>query len=387
MSLVLIGFFQWQNVYSNPILNQNSASSNQYEFFKAKVVELKDQEESKDLLSGKTIYIQKFEVEGLEGNNTGKKFDVSYTPLNTSRDDFKVNSGDELVIQKNFLNGETTYNIQKPYRLNNLLIMGILFIVISIFVIGKKAIPAIIALIINVFFVGWVYIPLILIGYNAFWLSVALVLYLSFLNVVISHGINRSGVVIFVSVSLACLLSAVLSIVSTEFLKLYGVGSEEAFNVLVWNNGSLNLKDIFQASILIGTLGVLDDIASAQASSIEQISLANPNITFKELFTKGYIIGREHIISMINTLALAYVSVSLPLIIGFVIIRSQDWWVTLNDEIIIEEMARTFVGSICLILSVPLCNFLATWLYSFKFVKEKREDEILINQLKNMSNL
>jgi uncharacterized membrane protein len=140
---------------------------------------------------------------------------------------------------------------------------------------------------------------------------------------------------------------------------LTGGGTEEAFYLQIGVLSTLNLRGLLLGGIIIGALGVLDDITTAQTAAVDEISKANPSLRFEELVKRGHSIGREHITSLVNTLALAYVGASLPLLLIFSAAHSEPLWVLLNREYIIEELVRTLIGSITLILGVPISTLLA----------------------------
>ena len=122
-----------------------------------------------------------------------------------------------------------------------------------------------------------------------------------------------------------------------------------------------NFKGLLLAGIIIGALGVLDDVVISQVASVEQLFHTDPHQSKKELFKKSYKIGVSHISSMTNTLFLAYAGVSLPLLILFTSGQSafSSWQQLIGNEQIATEIIRTLSGSIGLILSVPISTILA----------------------------
>jgi len=148
--------------------------------------------------------------------------------------------------------------------------------------------------------------------------------------------------------------------------KLLGNGSEQAYFIQAGYFGSINLQGLLLGGIIIGTLGVLNDITTAQAATVEEIHLANNQLSFRRLYQKGSSVGREHIASLINTLVLTYVGVSLPLFLLFSV-NGQSLWTVLNSSTIAEEIVRTLVGSMALILAVPVTTVLAAYYFKNNF--------------------
>jgi uncharacterized membrane protein len=108
-------------------------------------------------------------------------------------------------------------------------------------------------------------------------------------------------------------------------------------------------------------LGALDDVAIGQASAIFELSKANPRLGARALFQHGMVIGRDHIAALVNTLLLAYVGASLPLVLTFVVF-AQPLSMAINREVVSEEIVRTLVGSLGLLAAVPLTSLIAAWL-------------------------
>ena len=128
-------------------------------------------------------------------------------------------------------------------------------------------------------------------------------------------------------------------------------------------SNNINLRGLLLGGIIIGVLGILDDITTAQAAATEEIFKANRRLGFSELYSRAFSVGREHITSLVNTLVLAYAGASLPLFLLFTL-HIQPWWVTLNSETIAEEIVRTLVGSMTLTLAVPITTGLAAYYYT-----------------------
>jgi uncharacterized membrane protein len=122
---------------------------------------------------------------------------------------------------------------------------------------------------------------------------------------------------------------------------------------------AVNLRGLLLGGIVIGALGVLDDITTTQTAAINEIKRANPRMTRAQLYRSGLSIGREHIASLVNTLALAYAGASLPLLLLFWSDANAPWWVILNSESLVEEIVRTLVGSMTLTLAVPISTWFA----------------------------
>jgi len=120
------------------------------------------------------------------------------------------------------------------------------------------------------------------------------------------------------------------------------------------------MRGLLMAGIIIGVLGVLDDVTVSQAAIVAQLRKANPNLSSAELYKRAMQVGHDHISSVVNTLILVYTGASLPLLLLFND-AARPFAEIVNYEPIAEEIIRTLVGSIGLILAVPISTLLASW--------------------------
>ena len=145
-------------------------------------------------------------------------------------------------------------------------------------------------------------------------------------------------------------------------MRLSGFSDDASVYLNFATNGSLDLSSLLLGGIIIGILGVLDDVAVTQTSVVAQLKLANKTFGFFELYNRAIAVGRDHIGSIVNTLALAYVGVSLPLILLYAKTGS-DIGAVFNQEVVAAELTRIIVGSIGLIIAVPATTAAAAWYY------------------------
>ena len=144
-----------------------------------------------------------------------------------------------------------------------------------------------------------------------------------------------------------------------ESAQLTGFASEEAGFLQTIKQGSVNIKGLLLAGIIIGVLGVLDDITISQSAIVFQLKETNEKLGFFELYKRAMNVGQDHISSMVNTLVLVYTGAALPLLLLF-IDNPHPFSEIVNYEIIADEVVRTLVGSIGLILAVPITTVIAS---------------------------
>ena len=178
-----------------------------------------------------------------------------------------------------------------------------------------------------------------------------------FLALYLAHGLNAATTTAVLGTLASLFLTGLLALFFVNISIFSGAGSEEAAFLQI-NQSQVNLQGLLLASIIIGTLGVLDDVTVTQASAVWELHKANPGYGSRDLYRSAIRIGRDHIASTVNTLVLAYAGASLPLLILFSV-SERPLGQILNSETVAEEIVRTLVGSIGLVASVPITTGLA----------------------------
>jgi uncharacterized membrane protein len=203
-------------------------------------------------------------------------------------------------------------------------------------------------------------VPAILDGSPA--LAVAIVGSLAVMLVTISlaHGWGAKSLAAMLGTTVSLALVALLALAFTNLTHLTGLSSEEA-TILLRGGAGISLEGLLLAGIVIAALGVLDDVTVSQASTVLALRSANPALGVRELYARALRVGQDHVSATVNTLVLAYVGASLPVLL---IISSGELGLTdaLNTELIAKEVVGTLVGSIGLIAAVPVTTALAALL-------------------------
>jgi uncharacterized membrane protein len=175
----------------------------------------------------------------------------------------------------------------------------------------------------------------------------------------LTHGFTWPTTVAVLGTLASLGLTGALSAAATGALHLTGVASEED-SFLTISNQSVNMQGLLLAGILIGALGVLDDIAVTQAVTVEELALANPSLSAGRLYRAAERVGRAHIASVINTIILAYAGASLPLLL-LIADGHQPLGQVLTTQLIAQEITRSVVGTLGLIAAVPITTALAAF--------------------------
>lgn len=173
------------------------------------------------------------------------------------------------------------------------------------------------------------------------------------------HGVSYSTTAALIGTFAAVAMTMALALGFTDLARLSGLGTDDAIFMMA-AAPQVALRGLLLAGILIGALGALTDITIVQASVVRELAHTRPELGLGELYRRGMNVGRDHVGSLVNTLVLAYTGAGLSL---FVLLQvyATPFMRALNLELVATEVVHTLVGSIGLILAVPLTTVLAAW--------------------------
>ncbi len=278
--------------------------------------------------------------------------------------------GDRALISVS-AGGDLSSYVAASWRVPGLLAIVFLFIAIVYLAIGRRSIASLAGLFISIGVIAFGLIPAILSGANAFWACILVAFIIASLSIIVAHGWRWRSFVSLISVYIVLIFTTILSIIGGVLGHLTGV-YDEASGLLQASQATIDLRGVLIGGIVIATLGVLDDIITAQTAAIDELYKANPKLSTKSLIKRGYSIGTEHVISLVNTLALAYAGASLPVVLSITV--NLNTYVSpiliFNNEFIAQEVVRTLVSSISLVCAVPISTFVAA-------VAIKNKDKII----------
>lgn len=337
-------------------------------FYKAKVIA----EPTEEMITeyGYTSLRQFVPIQILNGPDKGTELKLEFNILTGSPGNMRLGTSDRVIVGKQIIGEEETYYISDVYRLHLLWILLGLFFCVVLLLTRWAGVRALLGLAISFLVIVGFIVPRIIDGQNALIIGFVGTLVIATASIFVAHGLRSRTTIAFISTLITILFALLVALWFTNLMHLFGIGSEEAFYLQAAPETAFNLRGILLAGIIIGTLGVLDDITTAQAAVVEELHKAQPNFGMRELFKRASSVGHEHIISLVNTLVLAYTGASLPLLLLFEIYERPTWLV-LNSEIIIEEVMRMLIGSIALVLAVPLTTAIAAWYYGKKTATTK----------------
>lgn len=273
--------------------------------------------------------------------------------------DFDV--GDEVRVAKASFGGVApTYSVIDFERRAPMLWLALAFVALVILFGRLRGVLSLIGLVLSLVGVVVFIVPAILDGRPP--LAVALVgsMAVMLITILLSHGRGPKSLAAILGTAASLLLVGLLASLATGVTNLTGFSSEEAA-LLAVNDPGLSISGLLVAGIVIGALGVLDDVTISQASTVMALRAAAPEEGFGSLYRRAIEVGRDHVSATVNTLVLAYVGSSLPLLLIFGV-GELGAWDTVNLEIVAKEVVAMLVGSIGIIAAVPLTTALAAWM-------------------------
>lgn len=274
--------------------------------------------------------------------------------------DQRVEVGDTIIlIRGNALDGSPQYDIYEHYRLPALYAIIAFFFLVTIALAGVKGLGSMVGLFISLAVILWFIIPQILGGHDPLTISIIGSLIILVLTTYLAHGISKQTSVALMSTFISLMLTTWLASWFVTATKLTGL-SEDSSLLQFGPAGSINLKGLLLGGIIIGTLGALNDMTTTQSAAVFELSETDPSLSVIRLFWKGFTIGREHIVSLVNTLILAYAGSSLIVFI-FIILNPNHvpLWVIINSELTSSEIVRTAAGSVGLMMVMPIVTLFA----------------------------
>jgi uncharacterized membrane protein len=269
-----------------------------------------------------------------------------------------VDTGDDIQVTAfTGQSGETIYSFYEFQRRTPMLILGLLFVA-AVVALGRwRGVGAIAGLAASLIAIVWFALPSLRDGNNA--VAVALVTsgFVAIVALYLAHGVSPATDVALVSTFISLALTGLLAWIFIGAAKFTGL-SEDANFVVAILGSEVDPRGLLLAGIIIGSLGVLDDVTVTQVSAVWELHHSRPDQTRHQLFTRALVIGRDHISSTVNTLFLAYAGATLPLLLLFSGIGAPVGAVA-TREIVAIEIVRALVGSIGLVASVPVSTWLA----------------------------
>lgn len=334
------------------------------ETVKARVLEVVEQSQRQITGTDATTTVQTLRIELLTGTKIGYVGSLD-------NDIMVLKKGDVIFVNRLVAIDETEYFVFKDIeRRPQLFIMALVMVGLVLIFSGWQGARALLSLGLSIVAILFLLVPALLAGYEPALVSLLIAGVILGLSLFLTHGIKPRVVIAFVGTFGAVGVTCLVAWLSVDWLRLTGFGADAAVYLNFSTGGTLDITGLLLGSIIIGLLGVLDDVSITQASVVQELRAANSSLSRFELYKRAINVGRDHVGSLVNTLALAYLGTALPLVM-FYVRANADFLQSINQEIIAAEILRIIIGSIGLILAVPFTTAVAAWYFGNRDVDKK----------------
>jgi uncharacterized membrane protein len=271
-----------------------------------------------------------------------------------------VEAGDDVILiyTPDSVSGQQ-YHIIDHDRSNALWALVIAF-ALAVIAFGRwKGLRSLVSLAITFAVVLLFMVPAILDGSSPILVAVVGSAAIMLVSLYLGHGWNRTTTVAVVGTLASLIVTVLLAEAAVNLAKLNGVLDESTTNLAL--QYPIDMSGLLLAGILIGALGVIDDVTVSQAATVDEVAKANPKWSPARLFKSGMRVGRDHLTSVVNTLVLAYAGASLPLLV-LIAAANRPLEQVLTSQTIATEIVRSVAGTLGLIAAVPITTWLASYL-------------------------
>lgn len=294
-----------------------------------------------------------------EGPHTGQLAEIDYGLRQIRPPGLTIKAGDMLLVTTSELpDGSINVYFTDFIRSQSLLWLLSAFILFSVIISGWKGVRSIVGMAFSLIVVTAYIIPQVLQGSDPVLISISGAFLLLTVTLYLTYGWTMKTHAAVIGTLLSLLLTGFLAHYFINLTRLTGFGSEDALFLAQQSQVQINLRGLVLGGMIIGALGVLDDLVITQASAVMEIYLIDPQQEFWKLFRSAMRIGQDHVAATVNTLVLAYTGAALPTMLLFSL-SGENFSYLVNLEFVTEEIVRTLVGSLGLIAAVPITTYLA----------------------------
>jgi uncharacterized membrane protein len=307
-------------------------------------------------------YVQEVEVEIVSGSMQGQRIITEHGGTIVATESSRVKPGMRVIVEHTAGGpvGDRYYIsdfIRRPAIFWLTLVFGA-----SAAIIGRwTGVRALIGTAFSVLVIARFVLPRILAGQDPVTVCIVGAIVLMAPTLYLVYGWKLKTHAAALGLSICLVITWILAAIFVSWAYVTGFGKEESAFLVVALQTEIDLQGLVLGGIILGTLGVLDDVAIGQSSAILELHTANPSLSWMDLFRHGMVIGRDHIASMVNTLMMAYIGASLPLFL-LISLYQEPLGFLLNRELLVEEIIRTLVGSLGLMMAVPVTSLIASWM-------------------------
>jgi len=329
-------------------------------------------------MGGREQLVQTLEVRQVTGDAVGRILTIEngqWSAVNVTR----YEAGDRVVVEGTIQAADrVSYYITDYVRRGPLLWLFVLFVVVAVAIGRKRGVASLIGMGLSFLMLFYFVLPQINAGRDPILVTILAAAVIIPLTFYLAHGPNWKTTSAVGGTLITLILTGLLARLAVDATRMTGYATEEAYFLQLASQGEINLRGLLMASIIVGLLGILDDITISQAAIVQQLKRVSPELPLRELYGRAMDVGRDHIASLVNTLVLVYVSSAMPLLLLFL---SDDlsFRQAINYEFVAVEVVRTLVASIGLIAAVPITTTLACWLAGMGALDDDHGAEIHVH--------
>lgn len=300
----------------------------------------------------KPIDVQTITAQIKSGEESGKIVQII-------NDYVMLDVGDTFYMSRTIpVEGAERYAVFEPNRLPVLIFFAVVFIILVVIFGGIQGLRGLLSLSGSLLVIIFVLLPGIFQGFSPLLLSVGVSALIVIFGSYITHGFNKTTSSAVLGMIGTVVITGLMAHIAVNRGHLTGLADDSTF-YLNFNMANLDIMGLLMGGIMIGLLGILYDVAIGQAISVEELYRVAPHLPKRTIYKRAIRIGREHIGALVNTLAIAYVGASLPLMLLFYSAPDISIGMILNREVFSTEIIRILIGSIGLVLAVPITTLLS----------------------------
>ena len=312
------------------------------------------------IVFGQEIEFQRLGVEMPDGTVSKDIFNDS-TP---------VKPGDTVYVTEGYDPDTQTEGsfVREVDRTKSMFILFVIFALTYVVIAGKRGFRSLIALAISIAAVWFVLIPLVVAGHSPLLVGLLISLLILGVAIFITHGFTVVSLSSYVGSFASICITVVFASFAVSLARVSGLVGDESSTISVLYGSTIDLQGLLLAGMIIGILGVLDDVAVMQAAMVREF-MYEKKYSYRELFVKAMRVGQEHAAALVNTLVLAYTAVALPLFLIILAPANQytqevlPFSLQISNELFVTEFIRSIVGSLGLVLTIPIVTLIAILLF------------------------
>lgn len=359
----------------NGVLSSRGKKTVLYE--KARVLNVQAEKLNNDpVVKGLQLGSQQIEIEIMTGTYANQKFKVNNALSRVYN--VKAKKDMEVIASIYLTDGKLTDVSLYSYKREGVIIALVAIFFLVILAVGRmQGLKSIISLVFTAIMVIFFMIPIMFRGVSPITAAILTASITTIVTHLLITGINKKSFSAMAGTIFGVIIAGFISYISGNLAHLSGVTMDNAENLIyVAENSKFQIQGLMFAAILIASLGAVMDVGMSIASSIYEMKSLNPSLNKKQLFNSGMNVGKDIIGTMSNTLILAFVGSSLPVII-LIMASSMPYRQIMNLDMICTELIQSLSGSIGIVLTVPLTAIISVFLM---------ENNLFKKQLSNNTN-